>query len=475
MTVDFRASSEVADIRGHVGHPIIDADGHQMEFLPLVREFLGEVDREMLPRFDAVDALSTPIRMRGTGGPFWQYPSENTLDRMSTTLPGLLHERMGELGLDFSLVYPTHGLFCTMMEDSALRPALARAFNQYYAENFGPYRDRLEPVAVIPTFTPEEAIAELEYVVGTLGLKAVVMGAVIPRPPRPNRPDRPWLDTLGHDSLYDYDPLWAKCVELGVVPAFHAVGYGWGTRASTKNYMFNHLGNFAAAQEAACRSLFMGGVTKRFPELRLAFLEGGASWGCQLYVDLLGHYEKRNKEAIGHLDPARLDVDGCSKLFEEFASGRLATMQERFVELANQQKTGRDDPSSIDEWEESGIEGPDDVTEIFHEQLFFGCEADDPMNAVAFTPGLLPRQARINAMFASDIGHWDVTDMRGVLGEAWEMVEHGHLNEDDFRDFTCSNVVRMLTSANPSFFDGTAVSEAVRPYIPGSNGRSATR
>jgi hypothetical protein len=45
----------------------------------------------------------------------------------------------------------------------------------------------------------------------------------------------------------------------------------------------------------------------------------------------------------------------------------------------------------------------------------------------------------------------------GVLPEAWELVEEGHLSEEQFRDFTYGNVVRMLTSLNPNFFDGTAI------------------
>ena len=32
-------------------------------------------------------------------------------------------------------------------------------------------------------------------------------------------------------------------------------------------------------------------------------------------------------------------------------------------------------------------------------------------------------------MFGSDIAHWDVPDMAEVLEEAWEMVEHGWINE----------------------------------------------
>ena len=56
-----------------------------------------------------------------------------------------------------------------------------------------------------------------------------------------------WVDTLGHGSLFDYDPLWARCTELGVAPSFHGVGYGWGSRVSATNYVHNHLGNFGAA------------------------------------------------------------------------------------------------------------------------------------------------------------------------------------------------------------------------------------
>jgi hypothetical protein len=59
-----------------------------------------------------------------------------------------------------------------------------------------------------------------------------------------------WVDTLAHDRVYDYDPVWAKCAELGVAPTFHGVGSGWGSRVSTSNFVYNHVGHFAAAQEA---------------------------------------------------------------------------------------------------------------------------------------------------------------------------------------------------------------------------------
>ena len=465
MDLHFVPSDEVARIRRGLSHPVIDADGHLAEFMPMVVDCMREVaDAAVAERF--VRFRRSPF----TSGEGYLptrvfYGSPPTLDRMTVMLPKLLYGRLEEIGLDFALLYPTSGLSVLSNPDDELRQAAARALNTYYARVFAEYRDRLEPVAVIPTFSPEEAIAELDYAVGTLGLKTVVMSGTVPRTVRPDGSPASWVDTLGHDSLHDYDPLWARCVELGVVPAFHGIGYGWGSRVSAKNYVYNHLGNFAAAQEAACRSLVMGGVPKRFPELRLSFLEGGVAWAAQLYADLLGHYDKRNRDAVQTFDPARFDVAMADELFGEFAGGPLGGYRDRVEEGAKPLGDASEARYGVDDFAESGITSAEDIAEIFTRQLGFGCEADDPLNALAFNGDLLPRGIRLNAMFASDIGHWDVPDMREVLSEAWELVEHGHLTEADFSDFTCWNVVRMLTDLNPRFFEGTAVADVVRPYI----------
>ncbi len=118
-----------------------------------------------------------------------------------------------------------------------------------------------------------------------------------------------------------------------------------------------------------------------------------------------------------------------------------------------------------DDFAESQITDAAQIADIFTRQFSFGCEADDPLNALAFNRALLPLGVRLNAMFASDIGHWDVPDMRGVLGEAWELVEDGHLDQDEFRDFTFANTARTLTAGNPDFFRGTAVEVEVEKLL----------
>jgi hypothetical protein len=64
------------------------------------------------------------------------------------------------------------------------------------------------------------------------------------------------------------------------------------------------------------------------------------------------------------------------------------------------------------------------------------------MNATTFGRNS-PFGAKLNAIFSSDIGHFDVIDMCDPLPEAYELVEDRHITEDDFRDFTFANAVRL--------------------------------
>ena len=453
-----RRNQAVEQIRSSIDHPVIDGDGHHLEFMPGVLDVVKQIGgAETAQRLIEVwspqnfDSRRGLLPVRG----FFGFPAENTLDLMTAFLPNLLYQRLDEFGIDFALMYPSRGLGAISTVDDEARRVASRAMNTYYAQVYEGYRDRLEPVAVIPTFTPEEAIEELDYAVAQLGLKSIVMNGTVPRTVRPDGTAATWIDTLCHDSLYDYDPVWAKCQELKVVPTFHGLGYGWGSRVSSTNYVYNHLGNFAASQEAICRSVLMGGVANRFPDLKFVFLEGGCGWAAQLFLDVIGHFEKRNSVAIKKYDPSRIDFDLLTKLMEEFAPESALQFRQEFVDgLRAEADT---DPGETDDFRDTGIESVADIVDIFTNQFAFGCEADDPMNALAFSGSLLPDGSDLKALFASDIGHWDVADMRDVLVEAWELVEHEHVDPDQFRAFTYSNVREVLTSVNPEFFHNTVI------------------
>ena len=91
--------------------------------------------------------------------------------------------------------------------------------------------------------------------------------------------------------------------------AAHTAGIGASDRASVSNFVFNQIGHFAASGGALAKSLFLGGVTARFPGLRVALLEGGAAVGVEIYVSLVSNWQKRGGAAIAGLDPENLDKE----------------------------------------------------------------------------------------------------------------------------------------------------------------------
>ena len=103
----------------------------------------------------------------------------------------------------------------------------------------------------------------------------------------------------------------------------------------------------------------------------------------------------------------------------------------------------------------------EDWIDLFVTPYYFGCEADDRMNATAFLK-LNPFDAQLNAIYSSDIGHFDVIDMREPLPEAYELVEDGYISQDNFRDFVFTNAVKLWGTQNPDFFKGTPRREGSR-------------
>ena len=466
-------AGDAAAIRERLDHPVIDADGHTLEFLPALVGYLKEegipidVQRPLaslgvLPEWHG---LSADERRRRSAHrpPWWAFPARNTDDLGTAMLPKLLHHRLDELGVDFSVVYPSLGLVFLHLDDDDTRRAACRAVNRYHADVFRDYGDRLAPVAVVPMQTPEEAVAGLEHAVVELGMRAVLIGSFARRPVEAAVERDPavgqwayWLDTFGLDSQYDYDPFWARCIELGVSVASHSSSQGLGTRQSTSSYVYNHIGHFAASGEALCKSLFMGGVTRRFPALRVALLEGGVAWGASLFADLVGHWEKRNRDQVQHYNPANIDQKRLGELFAEYGAEVVRLAGETGSTSSELAVAG----GSIDEFEALDIRRLEDLRDLFVPNFFFGCEADDPFVRMAFDTEANPFGSRLRVMFSSDIGHWDVPDMAGVLGEAYEAVEEGHLTPEEFRAFTFGDVARFYLDSNPEFFRGTVVERA---------------
>src|SRR5579875_1263608 len=77
------------------------------------------------------------------------------------------------------------------------------------------------------------------------------------------------------------------------------------------------------------------------------------------------------------------------------------------------------------------------------------------MTSLAFDTRRNPLGARVNAIYGSDLGHYDLADFKLAAAEAYEGVEDGLMSESDFRDFVFMNPVKLHAGMNPDFFKGT--------------------
>lgn len=404
-----KTQSRSLKVRQKIGHPVIDGDGHTQEYHPEVIEYFRDLagpeltDRYVKKRLRrAWHSASPEERKKKLIGrpPFWTMPAKNTVDLATAMLPDLFRARFDDIGIDYAVVY-TSQFHLIGERDDEIRQIGCRAVNIMNWERFKHHADRMTPAAIIPMRTPAEAIAELEFCVRELGYKAIMVDGIVSRTVPIIEEKAPeiaqysqWMDSLVLDSAYDYDPFWQKCVDLKVSPTSHASGQRWGSRKSVSNYTFNHIGAFAAAGEAFCKALFMGGVTRRFPQLRFCLLEGGVNWAVSLYNDIYEHWEKRNMKALMEwLDPRQIDRPLLADLVAKYGG------------------------------------------------------------------------AKLQALFSSDVAHWDVPDMTETLAQSYELVEDGLITHDDFRDFTFTNMVKLQAALNRDFFRGTAVEAEARKVL----------
>ncbi|MDZ8224880.1 amidohydrolase family protein [Nostoc sp. ChiVER01] len=497
-------TSRSAAIKATLNYPIIDTDVHTNDFTPALEDYIAKYGGSKL-----VDELrkaeSSRLNSKSNGkdwyqqtpeerqynrtirSPWWARVTRNTLDLATYTLPELFYQRQAEQGSDYSVLFPNNVL-APAGASKENRQALQRAVNHYHADLYRKYSDRLTPVAGIPMGNPQEAVEELEFAVKTLGLKVANIPGGVKRPikaiadkyPADQYPEiakyASYIDFYGLDSEYDYDPFWAKAVELGVPITTHYGSQGWTGRSSISNYMNNHIGHFADGSQAFAKALFFGGVTKRFPQLRVAMLEGGADWGAHVYIHLVDRFSKRNLKGLQNYNPELTNADELFLLFERFGSEflkeYLLTKEEltKSVLGSSFNRHSRSPVGSeLEDFAAAEIESIEDIRDRWVNSFFFGSESDDRTIAAAFNNKANPLGVKINAIYSSDVGHWDVPDLTDPLAESWDLVQEGVISEADFKAYVFNNPYKFYTESNPDFFKGTTieskVSEIASPQV----------
>ena len=202
-----------------------------------------------------------------------------------------------------------------------------------------------------------------------------------------------WIDTLAHDS-----PLRLRrrsggaARELGVAPTSTPAARAGARACRPTNYLYNHIGSFAAGAEAAARSLFFGGVPRAVSPT-CASRSSRAAWrgrrACSPTSSATGRSATRRPCCT--TTPHALDRAQLAQLLRAVRHRPVraradAPRLRRCTCSRSRSPTAR----SLDEFAAAGIPARPTCTDIFADQYFFGCEADDPLNAIAFDARLQP-------------------------------------------------------------------------------------
>jgi hypothetical protein len=264
------AHLSAAQIKARLDHPIIDADGHWIEYGPVFTEELRRVGGE-----DAVQGWNT-VR-NGTRSALSMSVEERRRRRSARRRSEAIRRKTRRISRPrcSRASSPSGSTRSASISRSSIprgacadKPprAAAPAYNIVTAEYFRLFADRMTLAAIIPMHTPEKAIEELELAVKQLGYKVAMLGSLMDRPVAAAgdvegeaRRFAVWKDVIGLDSEYDYDPVWAKCLELNIAPSFHSGARRSGLRLSPSNFVYNPYRPFRRRQP--CR--LQGDVSRR--------------------------------------------------------------------------------------------------------------------------------------------------------------------------------------------------------------------
>ncbi len=164
---------------------------------------------------------------------------------------------MDRRGIDVTVISPSPTLFFYRTESDA-NARFVRSLNLAIAEFVDSAPDRLIGMGTLPMQSPEASLAELDFLVGSLGMKSVMIGTHI--------------DGV---QLADarFRPVLRRASELGVFILTHP--YYFGSKAGLEPYyLTNLIGNPLDTTVMAAHLIF-GGVMEELPNLKICLSHAG--------------------------------------------------------------------------------------------------------------------------------------------------------------------------------------------------------
>jgi predicted TIM-barrel fold metal-dependent hydrolase len=210
-------------------------------------------------------------------------------------------------GLLTQLEFPTFAGFAAShlarMPDRNLVNTAIRAYNDYYVGDIcNRYPGRFIPMGVVPTFDMDEATKEV-YRLGKMGCRAITL------------PETPYGVGLPDYASGYWDPMLKAIVDTNMVACFH-IGGGFGLIKRPESARIDDLIVLSTTVSMiAVNDILLGGVIKKFPDLRIAMSEGGVGWASFLLDRIERHLENQSWTGIDCLPPGMTATDVWKKNF----------------------------------------------------------------------------------------------------------------------------------------------------------------
>ncbi len=179
-------------------------------------------------------------------------------------------------GVVAEVIYPSFGMRLFQLEDSGLRTACFRAYNDWLSEYCSYDRRRLAGIATIALDDISHGTEELNRI-AKQGLKGAMIWGEAPA-------EKPYNDP-------EYNSFWAAAQDLGIPVSLHTVTE---RRAAPVGDLakYSIMRGYVSLHHGIQKSLsdlIMGGVLERFPKLKIVSVENDIGW--------IPHYMQRADHA----------------------------------------------------------------------------------------------------------------------------------------------------------------------------------
>jgi predicted TIM-barrel fold metal-dependent hydrolase len=256
--------------------PVIDADGHITERDVDIRKYLGAPwDRRNTPLFPVDQPWDNTLF--GTLGTQAIHGPMDPAEEVAAWL-----RIMDEHEMTHAVLFPTRAGGVQQLREVEYAVAVARAVNTLFAREYNTVSSRVQAVGVLPMQDPPRAAEELRRGATELGLRSfAVLSAGL---------------RFGLGDPF-YAPVLEEAHRLGVALCVHGSRQASGEVGGDRFRSFGevHCYSFTASMLIHFTSVLWQAVPLRYPGLKLAFLEIGATW-LPYYLDRMDeHWEKRGE------------------------------------------------------------------------------------------------------------------------------------------------------------------------------------